>query len=235
MKNIKLTLWLILQLTYSVNAQNISDSTLIKSKKERLTTKSDKKTQILKITPLAFLAGYTSVAYEKSLTPKRSFELKLTLIGAGITMPDLPKSKGAAATIGYKFIKQPTEPPKKNRYQHILRGRYFRPDFTVAYYIYPYLHDFYEPNNIYPTTQQERLPIFYASLVPTIGYQKVWRKGFVTDIFMGAGLAAVTPMNGDHIIDTTNYSQVIILDRLSDKKWGIAPAFKTGLLIGGLF
>ncbi len=234
MKNTQLTFWLICLFFHFAEAQNgVNPADSIG--KKSISTKSDAKKQALKVSPLAFLSNYTSIAYEKSLKQGRSFELKLVLIGAGVALGNLEKTIGATATIGYKFIQQPTEAPKKNRYQHVLRGRYFRPDFTLAFYTFPYKHDFYEPNNIYPTTKTEKLPIFYASLMPTIGSQKVWRNGLVADIFIGAGLAAVVPMNGDHIISNTNHSQVIILNRLSDKKFGIAPTFKAGFLMGGLF
>lgn len=234
MKNIQLMLWLILQLTYSVSAQNISDSTKIASKKERLTAKSDAKTRILKVSPIPFLTSYTAIAYEKSLKQGRSLELKLALIGAGSTPNDeVSKPRGLATTIGYKFIKPNNEPPKRNRYQHILRGWYFRPDFAVSAYKKSYIHDIYESNNINPTIKTERILIAYACLVPTVGFQRVRRNGLVTDFFIGAGAGVAT--NGEGVFLTTEYSNYMPLRYEATRKLGFSYAYKTGFLIGGLF
>jgi hypothetical protein len=189
----------------------------------------------LKVSPFFFLIGYIPFAYEKSLKQGRSLELKLALIGTGITPPDKEsKPRGLAATVGYKFIQQ-RESPKKNRYQHVLRGWYFRPDFTISVYQKSYSHDIYEPTNIIPVVKTERVTLSYACLVPTVGFQRVRRNGLVTDFFVGAGAGVASPINGDKVFPTTEYSNYMPLNQKATQKIGFSYAFKTGLLIGGLF
>ncbi|MDZ7877629.1 MAG: hypothetical protein U5L45_08160 [Saprospiraceae bacterium] len=195
----------------------------------------DHKTRILKVTPLAFGSGYTTFAYEKSLRPKRSYEIQLALVGLGV--PRLPNlaQRGATVTFGYKFIEQPTEPPKRNRYRHVLRGRYFRPDVTLALYKEKYENLIYTPNVPQPMVQKEGILVSYLSVVPTIGYQKVRRKGFVTDVFVGAGLAAVYPMNGGEVLGVAYYTNLIPFDRSKGEKLGVSYALKLGFRLGGVF
>ncbi len=198
------------------------------------TVYSDHKKHALKIAPFTFLIGYTSFAYEQSLKAGRSLELKLGIIGLGVRT-STEGQFGATATIGYKFINEPTEPPKRNRYRHVLRGAYFRPDFTVAVYKEKYTHKFYEPNVALPTLKPESMTMSYACIVPTIGSQKVWHNGFVTDFYVGAGLAAVFPISGKGIVDFARYGNRIRLDKTKGDKIGFPWALKMGLLLGGVF
>jgi hypothetical protein len=208
----------------------------VATKPDTTSTNVDNKKQLIKVTPLAFLLGYSAIAYEKSIRAGRSLEFKLGLIGLGKSrLPTLGQT-GASATIGYKFIKQPTEPPKRNRYQHILRGWYFRQDATIALYREGYTNRIYEPNQPFVTSQKEYLTIFYAAVVPTVGFQRVRKSGIVSDVFAGMGAAVVYPISGNQgVVDFARYGTLTPLSKARSGKMSVLPAFKLGFLLGNVF
>lgn len=190
------------------------------------------KKNILKFTPLSFFWDFTSIAFERSLRHNRSLEFKLNIVGTGRTRFDVKSAKGALITVGYKFINQPSSPILRNRYRHPLRGWYFRPDFTVACYKENYTLRVYEPNMIAPILKPASYLMTNVCLVPTVGVQKVNRLGLATDFFVGGGLALVSPINGDRIVRTGRYGNLIALKRSKNYKIGLSYALKMGLLFG---
>jgi hypothetical protein len=206
-------------------------------KSDTTSTNVDNKKQLIKVTPLAFLLGYSAIAYERSLRTGRSLEFKLGLIGLGFPsrVPTVGQA-GASATIGYKFIKQPTEPPKRNRYQHILRGWYFRQDATIALYREGYTNRIYEPNQAFVASQKEYLTTFYAAIVPTVGFQRVRKQGIVSDVFAGMGAAVVYPISGNQgVVDFARYGTLTPLSKARSGKMSVLPTFKLGFLLGNVF
>lgn len=87
----------------------------------------------LKIGLLSPLFGATSFTYEKSIKPGRSIEGTLGIIGLGTDIGGNGAS-GVYLKFGYKFIKTPDYYNKGTRFDHILKGGYFRPEISFSNY-----------------------------------------------------------------------------------------------------
>lgn len=143
----------------------------------------------LKVTFLAPLAGYTTFSYERSIKPGHSWEAKLGIIGLGKTGGFFSSSSqfqekqlGAFITGGYKFILSPDYYAARQRYSHILKGSYFRPEISLGSYG--------ENTYIYSASQSrttERMVTNFISLVLSAGKQWVIDDTFLVDIFGGMG------------------------------------------------
>ena len=190
------------------------------------------KKRAFKATPLAFFLGYTGIAYEKSLEPKRSFEVRVNLIGLGIKYIG---QVGAAVTTGYKFIFLPTTDSDGGDDKHSLSGWYFRPEISLSSYFQTYNNAVYEGNVSKPVLQKDKTQMSYLTVMPTIGRQKVTESGFVYDFFLGIGYAAVYPMNNKNMGDYAHYGSLIKLNKATSQKLGFAPSVKVGFLVGGVF
>ena len=143
---------------------------------------SDKKNNI-KISFLSPLFNSTNITYEKSISPGRSFETTLGIIGAGWDTGDYDE-KGAFMKMGYKFIKSPDYYIKGQRFAHILKGGYIKPEIAFSYYTYRnYEWDIIGWYSDYYTEETN----FMVGVLLNIGKQWVFEHGFVVDTFVGFG------------------------------------------------
>ncbi|MCD4732426.1 MAG: hypothetical protein K8R74_17625, partial [Bacteroidales bacterium] len=94
---------------------------------------ADNKKNALKIDFLSPLTGNTSLSYEHSIQPGRSYEITLGLIGLGID-PNNHNQAGFFVKGGLKFLKSPDFYLRGMRYAHILKGSYVKPEIAFGYY-----------------------------------------------------------------------------------------------------
>ena len=140
----------------------------------------DNKKNAIKIDFLSPLTGNTTFSFEHSLSPGRSLEAGLGIIGVGFN-PNDRKAAGAFVRFGYKFIKSPDFYFSKMRYAHILKGAYVKPEISLGYYteeISEYDHDTY-------SSSKEQ--VFSGSIHLVLGKQWVFDNTFLLDFFGGIG------------------------------------------------
>ena len=128
----------------------------------------DQHKNLFKVGVFSPLAGYTALAYERSLKPGSSMELGVGIIGAGQKFGTY-KSEGVSVRLGYKFIKSPDFYLKGMRYAHLLKGGYFRPEIVTSMY-----HRHYKD-------------IFACAILLNIGNQWVFNDFIALDLYVGAG------------------------------------------------
>jgi hypothetical protein len=100
----------------------------------------------VKINFLAPLLGYSQFSYEKSVSPLKSYELGIGIIGAGKNyqiddyyingqfQPYKRNAFGAFVEAGYKFNKLPNFWNKNARMTHLMQGSYVKPTATLGFY-----------------------------------------------------------------------------------------------------
>lgn len=144
----------------------------------------------LKVEFLSPLFGNTTLAWERSLKPGRSYEITLGLVGLGLdTYYEDPG--GVFTKFGYKFIKSPDFYLRGMKYAHLLKGSYFKPELSLGWVkmnVFRY-NDAYDPISGYYFMQQEetREPVFAAAIQAVIGKQWVFDNAFLADIHFGLG------------------------------------------------
>ena len=181
-----------------------------------------------KFTPTAFMFGYTTLAFEKSLRHGRSVEVKLGLVGLGISNGFFANERplGTYGTVGYKFIFQSS---KTRILYHDLAGSYLRPELSIGYYSVQY------KNNVYTdgisTVVLERHKIGYALVGLTFGEQSVTSKGRLIELFMNWSFGqSVESTKSAGVTDRIKYGNRIPIVGLSN----LGNSFRVGLYIGSL-
>lgn len=167
-----------------------------------------------KINFIGVVFGYTSLAYERSLKPGASFEGRLTLIGLGKATDTYSNSsstykqelRGVGLTGGYKFIHKPDFSSSRQRYAHLLKGGYIRPEITLASYS--------ENRVVYSSTppynkSTQRPNTTYGCFMLAFGKQWIFDNVFAVDFYTGIGLGVKTKNTGSYyeggFLDTQNY------------------------------
>jgi hypothetical protein len=155
---------------------NIEDSMYGKGNYE------DQRKNALKFYFFSPLFGATTLGYEHSLSPGRSIEVALGIIGIGNEEATSKKADGLHFNIGYKFIKDPDFYLKGMRYAHILKGSYFKPELAFSSYKYTD-KDFY----FYNDETALKGNVFMGAFILNVGKQWVYSDRFLVDWFVGAG------------------------------------------------
>ena len=143
---------------------------------------ADKKRNI-KVNFLSPLFNSFNICYEKSIKPERSFETTLGIIGAGWDIGEYNEA-GAFIKAGYKFIKSPNFHIRGQRYAHILKGGYLKPEIAISYYKYD--NYFYYSWIGLEDEWQEETNLMFAVLL-NIGKQWIFENGLLFDWFIGVG------------------------------------------------
>ncbi len=143
---------------------------------------SNKKNNI-KIGFLSPLFNSTNICFEKSIEPGRSFETTLGIIGAGWDTGDYNES-GIFIKFGYKFIKSPDYYLKGQKFAHILKGTYIRPEVAFSSYAYDYYGFDYISFEESPSSRQTN---YMGAILLNFGKQWIFENGFVVDCFIGVG------------------------------------------------
>lgn len=155
---------------------NIEDSMYGKGNYE------DQRKNALKFYFFSPLFGATTFGYERSLSPGRSIEVALGIIGIGNEKATFKEADGFHINIGYKFIKDPDFYLKGMRYAHILKGSYFKPELALSSYSY-IDKDFYYYND----ETALKGDVLMGAFILNVGKQWVYSDRFLIDWFVGAG------------------------------------------------
>jgi len=155
---------------------------------------------------LSPLANVTSFSYERAIKPGQSFEVSAGIIGLGFNNL-YEEATGIGFKGGYKFIRSPDYYLEGQRYAHILKGGYVRPEFVFA---------------SYNLSEEDRNVTKFAILL-TLGKQWVFSDIFLIDFYWGFGYGT---SNAESFEDPPYY--VVVAD--SEFPIAIAWGFRIGVL-----
>ena len=186
---------------------------------------SDQKRTAYKISFLDPLFGHTSFIYERNLKPGKSIEVRLNVIGLGRTNNTntytinnttiKPKPFGLGLTMGYKFYHKPDYYSSRQRYAHLLKGGYIRPELNLTSYSENKVY--YSYNGTTSTSTSKRVTTTFGAAMLTFGKQWILDDAFAIDLFAGVGVGAisrgkVSTGNGSYTelnSNSTNYGHII--------------------------
>lgn len=139
---------------------------------------------VLKVNFLSPLFNSFNMSYERSIKPGQSIEGTLGIIGWGNDVYDA-NEKGIFMKFGYKFIKSPDYYLRGQRYAHILKGTYIRPELSFSSYSFDSEYYAYTGSN--SSYHVERKNNLMFAVLLNFGKQWVIDNGFVIDTFFGVG------------------------------------------------
>jgi hypothetical protein len=194
---------------------------------------ADQLKKAIKINFLSPQIGYFQVSYEKNLKPGTSYELDLSLVGAGrnISVGQVYETgnyrivkRGALGLIvggGYKFNKMPNYISRGTRYAHVMQGIYAKPIASLGVYKENYV-SYIINNNVY-----KKRTVVFGSLGLDLGKQWVFGEKFLLDIFWNLGYMVDNKAKTDDISDiiSNNFTGT----RLGN---GAGIAFGGGIKVG---
>jgi len=192
----------------------------------------------IKINFLAPLLGYSQISFEKSISPLKSYELALGIIGAGKNrqvdrfylngyQPYKRSAFGAFTEAGYKFNKLPTFFNKGSRMTHIMQGNYVKPTVLLGFYSDHVLNT---KNNIPVIEKRNNV---FGGLLLNFGQQWVFGEKFLIDIYYGIGYAFdnVTKDFNNGFYSSDIYNHFVIQRTGAGTNLGFSGGLKVGLLI----
>ena len=135
----------------------------------------ENKKNAIKLQFLSPLQEHLTFFYEKNIKPGRSFELGIGFIGVGFDT-NSSKSSGIAVSGGYKLMKTPDFYSQRNKYAHVLKGSYIKPELLLSVY-----------RNEYEVVGGSQQNITAGALVINIGKQVVYDNFFLFDYSFGLG------------------------------------------------
>ena len=148
-----------------------------------------------KVSFLAWTLGYTNFIYERNLKPGASVEAKLGIIGLGRN-EDVYTSgnstskinqRGLTLGFGYKFTHKPDYYSSRQRYAHLLKGGYIRPEVNFSSFgedRYKYVSN--------GTYSSSRVKTTVGSLMICAGKQWIFDNKFAVDFSIGIGTGFVS-------------------------------------------
>ena len=185
----------------------------------------DQKRTAYKISFLDPLFGHTSFIYERNLKPGKSIEGRLNVIGLGRTNNNnnytynnttiKPKPFGLGLTVGYKFYHKPDYYTSRQRYAHLLKGGYIRPEINLTSYAENKVS--YSYNGTTSAAISQRVTTTFGVAMLTFGKQWILDDAFAIDLFAGVGIGLisrgkVSTGNGSYTevnFNSSNYGHVI--------------------------
>ncbi len=197
-------------------------------------------TKGLKINFLAPLLGYTQFSYEKSVSPLKSYELSIGIIGAGKNyqidnyyingqyQPYKRNAFGGFVEAGYKFNKLPNFFSKGTRMTHVMQGSYVKPTATIGYYGDNILN--FKTGNAVP----EKRNNLFGAIILNFGHQWVFGEKFLVDLYYGLGYAFDNVKTADYnnyYYSPEVYNHFVVQKAGPGANLGISGGIKAGLLI----
>ena len=193
----------------------------------------------IKINFLAPLLGYSQFSFEKSISPLKSYELGLGIIGAGKNyqidnyyingqyQPYKRSAFGGFVEAGYKFNKLPNFFNKGVRMTHIMQGSYVKPTATLGFYTDNAVN--YKTGN---PVLEKRNNVFGA-IILNFGHQWVFGDKFLIDIYYGLGYVFDNVKNdyNNGYYSTDIYNHFVIQKTGPGANLGLSGGLKAGLLI----
>jgi len=137
------------------------------------------KKNAVKLNFLSPLSGSTILSFERAIKPGQSIEGSVGIIGLGFDNPD--KALGFGLKGGYKFIRSPDFYLKGQRYAHILKGAYARPEIAFTSY----------------QLRNEGRNVTKGAILLDLGKQWVYSDVFLIDIYGGMGYGFSNEETGD--------------------------------------
>lgn len=175
---------------------------------------ADQKKGALKMNFLGPLLGFTQFTYERSTGIGKSFEVSLSIIGAGknrnldYSYGDITEKKmdqfGFAVAVGYKFNKLPDFLFGRTRFTHLMQGGYVRPVLYVGNYkenLVVGKGSYYGYSSTYTVARQN---VTFGALQVELGKQWVFGGAFVLDLYGGIGYGFDNKKSGDDYDDNAN-------------------------------
>lgn len=181
---------------------------------------------LLKLDIVSPTLGVTSIAYEKSIKPGRSYEIGVGAVGLGFNTSELDLA-GAFIRAGYKFINTPDVTTRSMRFSHLLKGGYIRPELVFINYIYRTI-------NYLPSSSNATFRNTGGAFVVNFGKQYVFSNIFAIDVFAGLGVGSQNTILTSGSVNSSWDVNLGGIGFLSGMDGEITPAFQCGLKLGVL-
>ena len=196
-------------------------------------------TKAIKFNFLSPLLGYAQFSFEKSVSPLKSYELGLGIIGAGKNyqidnyyvngqyQPYKRNAFGVFVDAGYKFNKLPNFFSKGTRMTHVMQGTYIKPTATLGFYKDNALS--YKTGNPVIINRHN----IFGAIILNFGRQWVFGEKFLVDLYYGVGYAFDNTKNDNSNIYYSDnlYNHFVIQKAGSGANLGFSGGVKIGLLI----
>jgi len=197
-------------------------------------------TKVVEFNLLSPLFGFTQFSFEKSISPLKSYELGLGIIGAGKNSPidyydyNTTSNKqshrnafGAFVEAGYKFKKLPNFFNRGVKMTHIMQGSYIKPTLTFGYYSDKGLND--KTGTVSAVETRHNV---FGALILNLGHQWVYGDKFLVDLYFGLGYVVdnSNTSNGGDYSDSFHNHFVILKDG-PGTNLGFSGGLRIGLLI----
>lgn len=141
---------------------------------------------LIKVNFLSPLTGALVLSYERSVKPGQSFEIGAGWIGAGLNHQN---QRGFMVSGGYKFMLSPAHYMRGQRYAHLLKGGYLKPEITFTNYSYngpSDMADSYSGGGYY-YPDYTRMNDMSLTVMLVMGKQWVLADRVALDIYGGVG------------------------------------------------
>lgn len=138
----------------------------------------------LKFNFLSPLFGTTEFAFERSVTPSRSWETALGIVGLGNDIQGIDP-RGVYGKFAFKLKRSPDYYMHRMHYSHLLKGAYIAPEIALRYIAYDQ-----ETYAYYGSASQysiDREKLFTMAIMLKLGKQWVFDDAFLIDIYAGLG------------------------------------------------
>ena len=196
-------------------------------------------TKAIKFNFLSPLLGYAQFSFEKSVSPLKSYELGLGIIGAGKNyqidnyyvngqyQPYKRNAFGVFVDAGYKFNKLPNFFSKGTRMTHVMQGTYIKPTATLGFYKDNALS--YKTGNPVIINRHN----IFGAIILNFGRQWVFGEKFLVDLYYGVGYAFDNTKNdnSNNYYSDNLYNHFVIQKAGSGANLGFSGGVKVGLLI----
>ncbi len=202
---------------------------------------SDQKRTAYKISFLEPLFGHTSFILERNLKPGKSVEGRLNIIGLGRTDNNSnytynnttikPKPFGLGLTVGYKFYHKPDYYSSRQRYAHLLKGGYIRPEINLTSYAENKVS--YSYNGTTSTVVSKRVTTTFGVAMLTFGKQWILDDAFAIDFFAGVGIGVISRgkiSTGNGTFSETNFNSSNYGHVIADNGLAMNIGFNIGFL-----
>ena len=196
-------------------------------------------TKAIKFNFLSPLLGYAQFSFEKSVSPLKSYELGLGIIGAGKNyqidnyyvngqyQPYKRNAFGVFVDAGSKFNKLPNFFSKGTRMTHVMQGTYIKPTATLGFYKDNALS--YKTGNPVIINRHN----IFGAIILNFGRQWVFGEKFLVDLYYGVGYAFDNTKNdnSNNYYSDNLYNHFVIQKAGSGANLGFSGGVKIGLLI----
>lgn len=182
----------------------------------------DKK-NIIKTDIFSIAGSKFTIGYERSISPKKTWEIQLGIIGIGVIPEDVISLSGTFLRFGLKFKRSPDYYSNKGVETNLFKGQYFKPEIVIGGFSETrQYYDWYKNHWSDPYTRESRI-ISFAALILNYGKQWTISDDIAIDLYFGAGYGTKTKDNSEY--KNLNYPVFTIEDIF----------FQSGFKLGYIF